>query len=47
MKIVAIGYDGPARILEDLWQADLGIQSYSVFIVSGTPIRNRPLPIQG
>lgn len=47
MKIVAIGYDGPARILEDLWQADLGIQSYSIFIVSGTPIRNRPLPIHG
>lgn len=45
MKIVAPGYDGPARVMEDIWQADLGIQSYSVFIVSGMPIRNRPLPI--
>ncbi|WP_375195188.1 Lrp/AsnC family transcriptional regulator [Sphingobium sp.] len=47
MKIVAPGYEGPARIMEEMWQADLGIQSYSVFIVSGTPIRNRPLPIDG
>jgi len=45
MKIVAVGYDGPARILEQMWQADLGIQSYSVFIVSATPIRNQSLPI--
>ncbi|CDO34682.1 transcriptional regulator, AsnC family [Novosphingobium mathurense] len=45
MKIVAAGYDGPARILEELWQADLGMQSYSLFIVSGMPIRNGPLSI--
>ncbi|AJR22728.1 MULTISPECIES: Lrp/AsnC family transcriptional regulator [unclassified Sphingobium] len=45
VKIVAQGYDGPARILEQIWQADLGIQSYSIFIVSSTPIRNSSLPL--
>lgn len=44
MKIIAIGYEGPARVLEQLWQADLGIQSYSVIVVSSTPINHRPLP---
>lgn len=45
MKIVALGYDGPTRILQEMWQSDLGVQSYSIFIVSGIPIQNRPLPV--
>lgn len=45
MKIVAMGYDGPARILEEMWQADLGIQNYSVFVVSTTPISHQILPL--
>ena len=45
MKIVAVGYEGPARVMEELWQADLGVQSYSLFVVTDTPISNRPLPI--
>jgi DNA-binding Lrp family transcriptional regulator len=45
IKIIATGYDGPGRILEQMWQADLGIHSYSIFVVSATPIRNQSLPI--
>lgn len=44
MKIVATGYEELTRILEQMWQADLGIQSYSVFIVSATPIHNQSFP---
>lgn len=45
MKIIVPGFDGPGRIMQQMWQADLGIQSYSVFIVSGTPIQNASVPI--
>jgi DNA-binding Lrp family transcriptional regulator len=45
MKLVVTGYDGPARVLEEIWQADLGVQSYSVFLVSATPICHQTLPL--
>ncbi|WP_299310250.1 Lrp/AsnC family transcriptional regulator [uncultured Croceicoccus sp.] len=45
IKVVAEGYDGPARVIQELWQADLDIESYSVFMVSATPISHRPLPL--
>jgi len=45
MKLVVEGYDGPARVLEGMWQAKLGIESYSVFMVAATPIQHRPLPL--
>ncbi|PTQ12122.1 AsnC family transcriptional regulator [Sphingomonas oleivorans] len=46
MKIVAPGYEGPAGVMEEIWNADLGVKSYSVFIVTSTPIKNRPLSIE-
>jgi DNA-binding Lrp family transcriptional regulator len=45
VKIVATGYEGPAAIMEDLWNSDLGVKSFTVFIVTSVPIRKNTLPI--